>query len=162
MAQTKKKEKRSLPALLSLSFLFYGSMLLLSVFADDIHYARLPQVTASHPTKQQFYHSYVNDEGHFVYQNVNLPALPKDMVDSGQIFLLEAVSENNFTYYYVTKLSVLTDASYENTDYYAIINELNRSDLIVTEGYENLKDNDEVALIKKEKRYIKEEKDLFQ
>lgn len=150
---TPKKETTKKPVLVLalLSLLFYGGMLLLSVFADDIHYARLPQVTAGVPKKQHFSYTSTYD-GHTINHTGSYIALPKDMVDSGKVFVIKTVVEENFTYYYAEKVSVTVDTGKENTDYYALSGGLDSRDIVIMSGYETLSDGDEVYLIQKKKQ----------
>lgn len=159
-----KKETRKKPvlALVVLSLLFYGIMLFLSVSAKNIHYARLPQVTASSIQKQSFTYSYTTDYG-TIQQTKLCAALPKDMVDSGQVFIITTDSRDDFIYYYAQRVSVVIDAEKENADYYAIASGIAGRDLVILSGYEDLEDGDEVYLQKEKKETSKTQtENIFQ
>ena len=156
-------DKKPWLILVLLSLFFYGAMLLLTVTSKDIHAARLPKVTASRPEKQSFTY-FVTIENGTIEQTSSFTALPKDMVDSGKVFRLQSVTENDFTYYYARQLTVTIDKTKENDDYYAISDGLMFGETIIMTGYKTLKDGDEVNLIK-EKPVKSEElhtEDLFQ
>lgn len=149
MSKSKKdSDKKSWLVLCLLSLLFYGAMLLLSLFAKDIHNARLPQVTAERPGKQEFTYTITIED----FSNTRIgsfTALPKAMVDENKVFIIRTVSEEDFTYYYATQVFVTVDISKENTDYYAISQGLDSRDIVIMSGYETLNDGDEVCLIQK-------------
>lgn len=157
-------DKKPWLMLLLLSLLFYGAMLLLTVTARDVHVARLPEVTAERPAKQRFTYEITGEYG-TMERTSSFTALPKEMVDSGKVFQLQSVTEQDFTYYYARQLTVAIDKSKENADFYALSDDLSFfGTTIIMTGYENLKDGDEVHLIKEEKKSSEElsTKDLFQ
>ena len=163
MTHNKDNTKNPLFFLLLLSLLFYGSMLFLSAFADDIHYARLPLVTAETLKKQSFSYTVTLDNGSSFSQTRLVTALPKDMVDSGQVFIIRTDVQDDFVYYYAQKVSVVIDTEKRNDDYYAITGGISSRDLVILTGYETLSDGDEVALLKKKKEVSKVQTDnLFQ
>ncbi len=147
-------------ALLALSLLFYGAMLFLTIFAKNIHNARLPQVTAERLGKQHFSYTFTS-EGYTTKRTSSLPSLPKELVDTNRIFVLETKETDDFTYYYARKASVSIDKSKENADYYAIADGLDSRAMIIVSGYEKLNDGDEIFLVKKEKEELSTE-NLFQ
>lgn len=162
---THKKDTTNKPLffLLLLSLLFYGGMLFLSAFADDIHYARLPRVTAETPKKQSFSYTITLNNGASSSQTNLFPALPKDMVDSGQVFIVRTSVQDDFTSYYAQKVSIVIDTEKKNDDYYAITDGIFSRDLVILTGYEALSDGDEVALLKEKKEASKVQTDtLFQ
>lgn len=163
MIPEKKKdsEKKRLLPLVVLSLLFYGVMLLLTLTAKDIHNARLPQVTAGRPEKQFF--SYTDTmEGNAIERTISCTALPKDMVDSGKIFILQTITKGDFTYYYAQQCFVTIDTEKQHTDYYAISNGIDSWDTIILTGYENLQNDDEVFLIKENSKKELQKENLFQ
>lgn len=163
MTPKKDNTKKPLFSLLLLSLLFYGSMLFLSAFADDIHYARLPKVTAETPKKQSFSYKITLDNGFSSSQTRLVSALPKDIVDSGQVFIIRTVEQDDFIYYYAQRVSVTIDTEHKNDDYYAISDGISSRDLVILTGYETLSDGDEVALLKEKKEASKVQTDtLFQ
>lgn len=146
--QKKDHEKKPWLMLCLLSLLFYSAMLLLTIFAKDIHIARLPKVTAEPPGKQKFSYMTTGESG-TIKRTMSVTALPKDMVDSGKVFVLETVTENDFIFYYAKQISVTVDETKENADYYAISSGLSMwGDTIITTGYETLKHGDEVYPIR--------------
>ena len=161
--RTNNGDKKPWFALLALSLLFYGTMLLLTLFAKNIHYARLPQVTAERLGKQRFSYA-ITIEGYTTERTSSLPALPKELVDTNQVFILETKETDDFTYYYARKASVTIDKSKENADYYAIADGLDSRSMVILTGYEKLNDGEEVFLVKEKKEKQKElsTENLFQ
>jgi len=141
--------QRVLPLLL-LSVMFYGCMLFLTIAADDIHASRLPQVTASRMQKEEFTYEYrlQGNTDYVLTKTTHHNALPKAMIDSGQIFVVDTVQKNDFTYYYVRRVTVSYRTDRENPDYYAITDGISSSDLVVLTGYETLSEGDEVHIVK--------------
>ena len=163
MIPEKKKdsEKKRLLPLVVLSLLFYGVMLLLTLTAKDIHNARLPQVTAGRPEKQFF--SYTDTmEGNPIERTISCTALPKDMVDSGKVFILQTITKGDFTYYYAQQCFITIDAEKQHADYYAISNGIDSWDTVILTGYENLQNGAEVFLLPKEKNEKNQNKNMFQ
>ena len=93
-SKTKDGGKKPWFALLALSLLFYGAMLFLTIFAKNIHNARLPQVTAERLGKQHFSYTFTS-EGYTAKRTGSLPALPKELVDTNQVFILETHFHNS-------------------------------------------------------------------
>lgn len=148
--QKKDIDQRPWVLLVTLSMLFYGTMLFLSLYSKDIHNARLPQVTAERLGEQKFSYSITIDE-RTIKRTSSLSALPKEMVNSDCIFVLETIETEDFTYYYAKKVSVTIDDTKENPDYYAITDGLERRAMVIMSGYETLNDGDEVYYSRNEK-----------
>lgn len=147
----KSHDKKPWLTLCILSLLFYGTMLLLTLFAKDIHNTRLPQITAERPGKQKFTYSFTFED-YTTTRTGSYTALPKAMVDSGQVFTLKSVVEDDFTYYYAEQVSVIIDETKSNPDYYAISEGLDSRDIVIMTGYETLSDGNEVCLIQEKKK----------
>ncbi|MGN0505165.1 MAG: hypothetical protein ACI4FZ_01290 [Lachnospiraceae bacterium] len=147
-----------------LSFFFYGVMLLLTITAKDIHNARLPEVTAGQPGRQNFTCTVTAEDGTRREVTRSYTALPKDMVDSGKVFTLRSVVEGDFTYYYAEALSITVNTAMENSDYYAVSDNSIFWNSVILTGYEALSDGDEVFLIKESQKKPEElnKEDLFQ
>ncbi len=143
----RKKEKdsdqKSWFALILLSVLFYGSMLVLTLIAKDVRNARLPRVTAQRLGTQKFTYSVSNGAE---TRTTTALAIPKHLVDSDQVYSLLIIynSETEETNCYVDKVSLTIDTSKENPDYYAVTDTSYTYTFFVTEGYEGLEDGDEV------------------
>ncbi len=166
MTSKQKKDHGKKPwlILVLLSLFFYGAMLLLTGFADDIHNARLPQVTTGQLGKQNFTQTLTLKDGTTIERTRSCTALPKELVDSGRVFTVRSVTENGFTYYYARKLSCTIDTNLQHDDYYAIAGSPVFRDSIILTGYEDLKDGDEVFLVKEEQKTSEEltNENLFQ
>lgn len=143
----RKKEKdsdqKSWFALILLSVLFYGSILVLTFIAEDVRNSRLPKVTAQRLGTQKFTYEVTISNGTETRTTTAL-AIPKHLVDSDQVYSLLILynSETEETHCYVQKVSLTIDKSKENPDYYAVMD--SNYLLFVTEGYEGLEDSDEV------------------
>lgn len=146
---TSKKEKKQLLPLFLLSFAFYGSILFLTLNALDIRNARLPQVTASRLTKQEFDYIATLPSGQTIQTTSKFLAIPKELVDYGKVFAIEAVPTEDMTYYYAKEVFIAIDNKKENELYYALTDSSFR-EMIVFTGYETLEDGCEVHLVKEE------------
>ena len=143
----KPRDKKRLLPLLVLSLLFYGILLFLTLTAKDIHLARLPQVTASRLGNVGFNYLFTPENGEPRTATKQMPGIPKEIYDSGQIFTVTTKVTDEMTYYYAKKISPEIDFSKENDAYYAVSDSFFR-DMVILTGYENLEDGDEVNLIK--------------
>lgn len=143
-------EKKPWLMLCLLSLLFYGAMLLLTVFADDIHNARLPKVTAAQPEKQKFTYTVTTGDGETITKTRSCDALPKEMVDSGKVFTLRSETENGVIFYYAEPLKFTVDTTLNHPDYYAISTGSVFGTTVILTGYEALSAGEEVFLIKDE------------
>ena len=128
--------------LIILSLFFYGSMLFLTINALDIHYARLPKVTAKQLSKQEFMLPSTDDPTK--ERRSSILGIPKELFDFGRIFIVETVSEYDITYYYAKEVFVTIDIKRQNEDYYAITKGLTGKDKVILTGYEMLKDGMEI------------------
>lgn len=137
-------------ALVLLSVFFYGVMVILTLLAKDIHDARLPQVTAGRLTKQSFSYTVTLEDGSTAERTGKSTAIPKELVDSGKIFTIRTVTENDITFYYAVQVSVSIDSTKNNDDYYAITTPGLQNEMFILTGYEELENGDEVFLAKSE------------
>lgn len=148
---TSKKEKKQLLPLFLLSLAFYGSILFLTLNALDIRNARLPQVTASRLTKQEFDYTATLPSGQTIETNGKFLAIPKELIDYGKIFAIESVPTEDMTYYYAKEIFIQIDEKKENEMYYALADS-NFREMVVFTGYETLEDGCEVHLVKEDKK----------
>lgn len=139
-----------LPLLLSL--LFYGVMLFLTFFAEDLHDALLPKVTALPLSKQEFTYEVKRSDGSVRQVTKALYALPAKLVDSGLIFELVQSKKNDQPYYTVRRITTLKFGRLQN-DYYEITNPNGLYSIgnIIMSGYEQLEDGDEVFWLREKK-----------
>jgi len=142
------RTRRLLP-LIVLYLLFYGAMLLLTLTAKDIHLARLPKVTASRLQNVTFSYQHTNN-GETYTVTKQMPGIPKELYDSGQIFVIVSEVTDYMTCYYAKKISLELDPSKENETYYAVSDSFFR-DMVILTGYEELEHGDEVHLLKDNK-----------
>lgn len=143
-------KRRYLP-LLFLSLTFYGIMLFLTLTAKDIHNARLPQVTANRLNKQSFTYTVTQEDGYTYEASKNREGIPKDVVDSGQIFIVTTITKEDMTYYYAKRTTVTIDTTLNNDTYYALDSSVSLRDMVILTGYEELEDGDEVYIVKEDK-----------
>ena len=130
----------------TLSLLFYGTMLFLTLTAKDIHNSRLPQVTTGHLGKQEFSYSVTYDNEYTKDFSGQFTAIPKELVDTGQIFIVESATKNGTTYYYAKKISLTIDTDKRNESYYAVSDSMYSYSSYILTGYETLKDGDEINI----------------
>ena len=146
-----------------LSLLFYGTMLFLTILADDIHTARLPKVTATQPGRQSFTYTLTAEDGTVVTKTCSHDALPKALVDSGKVFTVKTVTENGRIFYYAEPLNFTVDTNLANPEYYAISTNSVLGSTVILSGYEELSAGDEVFLVKENQKADKlNTEDLFQ
>lgn len=130
-------------SLLLLFLLFYGGMLVLTLIAEDVHNARLPQVTAGRFTKEVFTYTVESEDGPVEKERSYL-GIPKEMLDAGKVFEVCSKEEHGMIIYYVKKLAVST--CIENDAFYGSDDTLLGSCRVVLEGYETLEDGDEIYI----------------
>lgn len=147
MKSKKEKEKKKLLPLFLLSLVFYGGMLFLTLNALDIRNSRLPQVTANRLSKQEFTYIGTLQSGQTMEMTTKFLAIPKEVIEYGRIFAIDAVHKNDMTYYYAREIFVEIDEEKENDTYYAL-KEKDFREMIVLTGYETLEDGCEVHLVK--------------
>ena len=151
MTYPKKKKaddsaKHRLLPLFLLLFLFYGIMFVLTFTAKDIHNARLPHVTAGPLSRQDFEYMVTPEGGMPRMVTSSLLAIPKELVDSEQVFVIYTEERNGMTYTYARK--VFVTVSLENDMYYSVDGGIAFSDRIILSGYEELEDGCEVYIVK--------------
>ena len=143
MSSNKKK------GLLLLTALFYAGMILLTVFAEDIHNARLPQVAAARMIQQIFTYERVSENGFVIEADKKALAIPKEIVQESCVFVIRMVEEKGRTCTRVYRVSVETGL--ETEKYYEVRSGLHSADQIVIAGYETLSDGEEVYVKEKNK-----------
>ena len=144
-----KKEKQVI-FLCLLSVIFYGSMLFLTLNAWDIRCSRLPQVTASRLSKEEFRYMETLQSGQLIETTRKSLAIPKELIEYGRIFAIDTVHKNDLTYYYAREITIAIDEAKENETFYALAEKDFRETIILT-GYENVEDGCEVHIVKEEK-----------
>lgn len=133
-----------------LSVFFYGTMLVLTLIAVNVHNARLPHVTASRLGSQEF-KTEVTLEGGYTREVKRLViGVPKELVDTDSVFVLTNREKNGMTYYYCRKVKVTY--SLENEKYYAVENGISSMDTVILSGYEELTDGCEVFWVREDGR----------
>ena len=164
MMSKRKKDHEKKPWLMLclFSLLFYGAMLFLTIFANDVHNARLPKVTAAQPEKQKFTYTLTTENGETTTKTRSCDALPKEMVDSGKVFSLKTVTENGRIFYYAEPLKFTIDITLNHPDYYAISTGSVFGSTVILTGYETLSSGDEVFLLKEEIKETLNTENLFQ
>lgn len=127
-----------------LTFLFFAAMVFLSLSARAIHYRMIPNVTVSRLTKETF------DSEHFLSDGITtmtrteqLLAIPKELYDSGEIYVLTSAEKNGDTRTFVKAIDL--EIGKENEGYYEVTNRFFDQKLrFVIKSSEDIEDGDEV------------------
>ena len=131
--------------ILIISALFYICMFILTIKAEDIHMSRLPKVTAQKLSYKYIEYIAILEDGTPYPNTKKVLAIPKEIYESGQIFVIITGEERGLERSYAKKAEVKIGISDEQ--YYEVISGLNRSDYVIIEGYEELSDMQEVNVI---------------
>lgn len=83
-----------------LTFLFFSGMIFFTLFAESIHNAFLPEVTAARPEKRLFSFEYVDENGKFQSGSSENIAVPSEMLENDIyiIYLAEKNGTKRFLY----------------------------------------------------------------
>lgn len=118
-------------------------MLFLTLFAEQMHNASLPKVTASHPEQRPFSYEYTLEDGTVSSGTVQKTAVPKTMADSG-VYVIYSAEKNGTKRNFVRLAAIETGE--EQDGYVEVISGIMFSERIVTESSEELKDGAEVMI----------------
>lgn len=130
---------------LILTIVFFAGLLLLTIFARQIHNASLPKVTTERVPQEMFPFEYVLDDGTKIAGSQQAIAVPKALYDSGEIYVVYFAEKNGEKRDFVRKTFVTVGA--ENDGYYEVLSGLNFSDKLVTDCEGELYDGCEVNVV---------------
>lgn len=119
-------------------------MLFLTLFAEQMHNASLPKVTASRPEYRSFPYEYTNEKGEIQTGSIQKIAVPKTMLES-RVFVVYSAEKNGTKRSFVRLAPVQTGE--ERDGYVEIVSGLLFSDRIVTERDKELYDGCEVNVV---------------
>lgn len=129
--------------LLMVTIFFFAGMLFLTFFAEQMHNASLPKVTASRPEHRSFPYEYTSEDGTVSMGSIQKIAVPKAMLESG-VYVLYTAEKNGTKRSFVRLASVQVG---ENQDgYVEIVSGIMFSDRIVTESSGKIYDGAEVSV----------------
>ena len=129
--------------LLIITIFFFAGMLFLTFFAEQMHNASLPRVTAAHPEQRSFSYEYTLEDGTVSTGSVQKTAVPKVMADSG-VYVIYSAEKNGTKRNFVRLADIETGE--EQDGYVEVISGIMFSERIVTESSEELKDGAEVTI----------------
>jgi hypothetical protein len=121
-------------------------MFVLTVSARDIRNSMLPNVTARRLTQEEFEFTYTVEgyEEEFAATKRAL-AIPKELYDRGEIFILTVVVVNGERRDAVRQ--VFPQIGAENEDFYEVTSGIDRSDFVVFDSSKKLENGAEVFVI---------------
>lgn len=122
---------------------FFAGMLFLSLFAESIHNASLPQVTVSRPEKRLFPFTYTDENGEErqgVSEKISVSA---QMLQNG-VYAVYSTEKNGTERRFVRLIQLETGE--ENDGYFEVVSGLGFSEKIVTSHTGELYDGCEVVL----------------
>lgn len=129
--------------LLIITIFFFAGMMFLTFFAEQMHNASLPKVTAAHPEQKSFPYEYTSEIGTVSTGSVQKNAVPKTMLESGVYVIYSA--EKNGTKRNFVKLAQIQFGE-EQDGYVEVVSGIIFSDRIVTESTGELYDGVEVTV----------------
>lgn len=124
---------RKKTAVLVLSGLFYGAMLLLAVFAKKLHTATLPKVRIAYLEQKTFL---TGEEREY------LPALPEELY--GKLLYSVTEEERNGELRYVARKLEGVHLGEEKDGYYPVLGGISSFTPLIVEGYEKPEEGREV------------------
>ena len=129
--------------LLIFTIFFFAGMLFLTFFAEQMHNASLPKVTASRPEHRSFPYEYTSEDGTVSTGSTQKIAVPKSMLESG-VYVLYTAEKNGTKRSFVRLAPV--QAGEERDGYVEVVSGIMFSDRIVTESSGALCDGAEVTV----------------
>lgn len=129
---------------LGITVLFFALMLFLTLFAESIHLASLPQVTVSHVESKPFPVERVLDDGTVLSFSQERFAVSEELLNMG-IYTVYSYEKNGTKRDFVREVYVETGEKTED-GYYEVVSGLSFSDRIVVERTGELYDGCEVKV----------------
>lgn len=120
-------------------------MLFLTLFAEQIHNASLPQVTAARPEQKLFPFELTDENGETHMGSAEKIAVPKAMLEKG-VYVIYSAEKNGTMRNFVRLTPVRTGA--ERDGYAEVVSGIMFSDRIVIDSDGELFDGEEVFVIK--------------
>ncbi len=127
--------------LLIFTAFFFAGMLFLTVFAEQMHNASLPKVTASRPEQKLFPYEYTSEDGTVSMGSIQKIAVPEAMLESG-VYVLYSKEKNGTKRNFVRLAPV--QAGEERDGYIEVVSGIMFSDRIVIDSSGELYDGCEV------------------
>lgn len=130
--------------LLAFTIFFFAGMLFLTLFAEQMHNASLPKVTAARPEQKLFPYEYTSEDGTISTGSIQKTAVPKTMLESG-VYVIYSTEKNGTKRSFVRLAPVQTGA--ERDGYVEVVSGILFSDRIVTDSTGELCDGCEVSVV---------------
>ncbi len=131
--------------LLTLTVLFFAGMLFLTLFAERIHNAALPQVSSARPEPRMFPREYTDENGETVTGLSEKLAVPESLAESG-VYVIYSAEKNGTKRNFVQLAEVQFGEKFDG--YVEIVSGLSFSDRIVTGSTGELFSGSEVYIEK--------------
>lgn len=126
-----------------ITVIFFSVMLILTVFAEDIHNFSLPRVTVSRPEQRYFPYEYTDENGNAQTGSVQKTAIPKALSEQG-VYVIYSAEKNGTVRSFVRLADVVTGE--EKDGYVEVISGVDFFDSIVSGCSEVLSDGCEVLI----------------
>lgn len=130
--------------LLIFTVLFFAGMLFLTFFAEQIHIAALPKVTAARPEQKLFPYEYTDENGNVQTGSTQKLAVPSYLLE-GDVFVVYSAEKNGTIRSFVRLAPIQTGA--ERDGYVEIVSGITFADRIVYQHSGELFDGCEVNVL---------------
>ncbi len=130
--------------LIYVTIFFFSAMLFLSIFAESIHNADLPKVTAERPVTRLFSESITDENGETISFSTEKIVLTREQLGH-DVFVLYTAVKNGTERTLVRKIVVITGA--EKDGYVEILSGLMPHEKVVVSSTAELYDGCEVTII---------------
>ncbi len=131
--------------LLTLTVIFFAGMLFLTLFAERIHNAALPQVSSARPEPRLFLREYIAENGENATGLSEKLAVPESLAESG-VYVIYSAEKNGTKRNFVLLAEVQFGEKLDG--YVEIVSGLSFSDRIVTGSTGELVSGSEVYIEK--------------
>lgn len=129
--------------LIVITALFFSAMLFLSLFAEQMHNAALPNVTVFRPETRTFEETFTDENGETYTFYTEKTAISKEQIEQG-VYVMCSAEKNGTKRSFVRLAHVVTGE--ENDGYLEIISGINYGEKIVTSSTAELYDGAEVVV----------------
>lgn len=129
--------------LVAFTVLFFGAMLFLTCFAETLHNASLPHVTAARPAEKLFPYEYTDENGNTFAASASKIAVSEEILENG-VYVIYSGVKNGTQRNFVRLAEVQTGRTADG--YAEIISGIDFYDKIVVDSTGELVDGGEVIL----------------
>lgn len=128
-----------------ITLLFFGAMLFLTLFAEEIHESLLPKVTAARPERIFFPYEFTDENGEPRTGSIKKIAVSRSMLENG-VYVIYSAEKNGTKRNFVRLAPIQTGE--EQNGYLEVVSGIELTDRIVTECDGELYDGAEVHVNK--------------